>query len=184
MMLMGYENIIFMKYGVHASEKAEQIVERKMREIQETKRMFWGYGGTICHPINQVQPFLKRNAARNQKTYLVMAYTPSKMDGPMVEAISYSTDKVSWNKMPTGIHVYGSKYAIVCSDIRRCDFTLDLADYMVPVGRSKGRLLSEYVNGRVDKGCGTFCGKRKEESRLVNITLCAEIAAPYAVFLK
>ena len=48
-MIMGYENIIFMKCGVHASEKAEQIVERKMREVQEAKRMFWGYGGMICH---------------------------------------------------------------------------------------------------------------------------------------
>lgn len=137
-MIMGYENIIFMKYGVHASEQVEQIVERKMREIQEAKLMFWGYGGTICHPINQVQPFLKRNAARNQKTYLVMAYTPSKMNGSMMEAISYSTDKVSWNKIPTGIHVYGSKYAIVCNSIRRCDFTLDLADYWFRLEVQKG----------------------------------------------
>ena len=178
------KNIIFMKYGVHASEGVEQIA-RKKNELQNAGKMLWGYGGTICHPVNQIHPFLNGNVNRNEKTYLVMAYTPSEMHKNIFAAESYSINKKKWIELPKGIHVYGSKYAIVCKSIEQCDYTVDLADYIVPIGNSCGRPLSEYVNGRIDKACGRWDGKSKERlSKPVHITLCAEIDYPYAVFLK
>ena len=180
-----YKNIIFMKYGVHASESVEQIIERKKKEVQSAKRMFWGYGGTLCHPLNQVQPFLQENMSRNEKTYLVMAYTPSEMNSQTLETEFFSQNKNDWSRIPKGIHVYGSKYAIVCKNIERCDFIMDLSNYDSPVGNSKGRPLSEYINGRIDKACGHWDGKAKDRlSSPVHITLCAEICDPYAVFLR
>ena len=164
-----YKNIIFMKYGVHAGEKVEDIINRKMREIENAQKMFWGYGGTICNPKSQVQPFLESNINKNEKTYLLMAYTPSEFRNSEDKAESYSVDNVNWDEIPQGIHVKGSKYAIVCKNIKRCDFQIDLADYIVPIGNSKGRTLSDYIKGHLDKGCGVFSKNMTNASKPVTL---------------
>ena len=91
-----------------------RLLREKKKEVQSAKRMFWGYGGTLCNPLNQVQPFLQENMSRNEKTYLVMAYTPSEMNSQTLETEFFSQNKNDWSRIPKGIHVYGSKYAIVC----------------------------------------------------------------------
>lgn len=184
-MEMPCNNIIFMKYGVHASESIESIVKRKMEEIEQCKKMFWGYGGVLCHPLNQVQPFLKENVVRKEKTYLLLSKTDSELNNVPQIANIYSCDKTNWKPIPKGIKVLGSKYAIVCGSIEQCDFNLDLSSYIVSVGNSKGRMLSQYIHGRVDKACGRYNKDISNvESRIVNITLYAEIVYPYSVFLK
>lgn len=180
-----YKNIIFMKYGVHASESIESIIKRKMEEIEKCQKMFWGYGGVLCHPLNQVQPFLEENVLRKEKTYLLLSKTPSELNNVPQIAKMYSCDKINWEPIPNEIKVLGSKFAIVCSSIEQCDFNLDLSSYIVPVGNSRGRKLSQYIQGRVDKACGRY---NKDvsgvEPRIVNITLCAEIVYPFSVFLN
>ena len=179
------ENIIFMKYGVHASEDVELIIKRKIAEIQQCKKMFWGYGGVLCHPLNQVQPFLKSNALKNQKTHLVMTKTLSKLNNTPSAATMYSVDNINWCPIPNNVRVLGSKYAIVCNSITQCEFILDLADYVIPLGNCKGRRLSQYIQGRVDKACGYYqINTAKNISMPVIITLCAEIESPFSVFIK
>ena len=182
---LSYRNIIYMKYGVHASESIESIIMRKMQEIEVCQKMFWGYGGTLCHPTNQVQPFLKRNLLKGEKTYLLLSKTPSELNNEPAIALSYSTDQQKWVPIPKGITVLGSKYAIICENIQQCNFSIDLADYVVPIGNSKGKRLSDYIKGQVSKACGHYCKNTdKSVSKIVNITLCAEITEPFAVFLK
>lgn len=174
-----------MKYGVHASESIESIITRKMEEIKICQKMFWGYGGVLCHPTNQVQPFLNENLSKKEKTYLLLSKTPSKLNNIPSIATVYSTDKIKWELIPDGIRVLGSKYAITCKNIKRCDFLIDLSSYLVPVGNSKGKTLSKYIQGRVDKACGKYNEDiTGEEPKLVNISLCAEIDYPFSVFLK
>ena len=48
-----------MKVGLHAQESIEDIVKRKQREFEDTGSIFWGYGGSTCHPLTMVQPFAK-----------------------------------------------------------------------------------------------------------------------------
>lgn len=180
-----YRNIIIMKYGVHASESIESIVKRKLEEIQVCQKMYWGYGGVLCHPLNQVQPFLKENCSKGEKTYLLLTKTPSKLNNAPSIATEYSIDKVQWQLIPDGIKVLGSKYAIVCKSIEQCDFLIDLANYIIPIGNSKGRILSNYICGRVDKACGRYNNDlTNKNSKLVSISLCAEIDYPYSVFLR
>ena len=182
---LSYNNIIYMKYGVHASESIESIVKRKMQEIEVCQKMFWGYGGTICHPTNQVQPFLERNLSKGEKTYLLLSKTLSELNNDPTVALAYSVNHQEWVPIPEGITVLGSKYAIICKNIQQCNFSIDLADYVVPIGNSKGRKLSDYIQGQVSKACGQYCKNTdKSASRIVNITLCAEITEPFAVFLE
>ena len=173
-----------MKYGVHASESIESIIKRKMEEIEKCQKMFWGYGGVLCHPLNQVQPFLKENLLREEKTYLLLSQTPSELNNVPQSAKMYSCDKINWQPIPDGIKVISSKFAIVCSNIERCDFNIDLSDYIVPIGNSKGRQLSKYIQGHVDKACGRYSNNTSGiEPKIVHITLCAEIVYPFSVFL-
>lgn len=180
-----YKNIIIMKYGVHASESIESIIKRKLEEIQVCQKMYWGYGGVLCHPLNQVQPFLKENLSKGEKTYLLLTQTPSQLNNTPSMATDYSIDKVQWQPIPNGIKVLGSKYAIVCKSIEQCNFSIDLANYVIPIGNSKGKILSNYIRGHVDKACGRYNNNLpNQDSQLVNISLCAEIDYPYSVFLK
>ena len=48
---------IVMKVGFHAGEEWNEIIARKQGEISSTGVTFWGYGGSACHPLRQVQPF-------------------------------------------------------------------------------------------------------------------------------
>lgn len=180
-----YSNIILMKYGVHAGETVESIVDRKTNELAKCGRMFWGYGGTLCHPLTQVRPFIEDVCSKGEKAYLLMTYTPSVPDNGTISAVKYSADKISWDDMPDGIEVLGSKFAIVCNSLKQVDFDLDLAEYDVPIGASKGKRLNDYIHSHVDKACGV----RKvsadiSSSSIVHITLCAEITHPFAVFVK
>lgn len=137
-----YKNIIYMKYGVHASESIDSIIKRKTEEIKKCQQMFWGYGGVLCHPLNQVQPFLKENLLKGEKTYLLLSQTQSKLNNAPSTAMTYSCDKVEWQPIPNGIKVLGSKYAIVCKSIEQCDFCIDLSNYIVSIGNSMGKRLS------------------------------------------
>lgn len=180
-----------MKYGVHASESVAAIVSRKRRESAIAGVTFWGYGGTLCHPVNQVQPFAKAVVATNGAVYLVMSSTQSELHSDPWQGTIYSASKYEWQSLPTSVEVYGSKYAIVCSDFSECKFDINLADYEVAVGASRGRNLSDYINGRVDKACASLIGENKARStrieakdKRVTITLIARVIEPYSVFIK
>lgn len=176
-----YKNIIVMKYGVHASEDVESIVVRKMQEVQVAKKMFWGYGGVLCHPLKQVQPFLRENCSKGEKTYLLLSETLSRFDNTPSEAGFYSFNKIEWDSVPKGIKILGSKYAIICKNIIVCDFFIDLANYVIPIGNSKGKILSDYMRGRVDKACGRYV-ENLNQSKPMKISLYGEIEN--AVFVK
>ena len=182
------KNLVLMKVGMHASEELRDIMKRKKREFQESGMVMWGYGGTICHPTTQVQPFLEKVRSRGEVAYLAMILTSSKMTGDPYLATSFSTDRGKWHKIPDGIEVAGSDKAIVCNRLVETDINIDLSSYEVAVGPSKGKSVENYFSGRVDKACATLkesprkSGDNMEEE--VNIHCLSKIISPYAVFLR
>ena len=172
------KNIIYMKYGTHVSEKPDDIIRRKIEECNHQGMSFWGYGGNLCHPINQVQPFIKENLERGEKTYLVLSRTTSVYNGYPSRATFYSADKISWKEIPIGINVLGSPLAIICRNMEMCNFLLDLADYEVPVGNSAGKILSQILSWHINKSCGRLIQKdyyNLMPVRPVKISVIAEI---------
>lgn len=177
-----FKNIVYMKYGYHAKEHEQDIVKRKKLEFQKSGKMFWGYGGVVCHPIKQVQPFAKKF----NDVFLAMSLTSSKptMEGYLAK--EYSIDGKIWKKIPNGIKVTGSKYALVCSSLVTVKRNIDLSQYNVAIGPSKNKLASEYIKFRIDKGCLINNNKleKGDDSTMVEIRLCAKIIHPYAVLLR
>lgn len=182
------KQFLFMKVGDHAGETFAQILTRKQREKDAAGMIFWGYGGAACHPLQQVQPFLKIAAQQGQVPYLLMHGVRSNSDQSTFPAKEFSRDGVNWEPIPKGISVTGSRYAIVLDELQPGDFMLDMRQYQVGIGPSRGKSAPEYLQGRTDKACLV----KQEVERLglpdpkemKKIEFVAKIKEPYAVMLR
>jgi hypothetical protein len=180
------EAFVFMKVGDHAREDFNSILDRKHQEFERTGRIFWGYGGMACHPLTQVQPFVRMQAQKYGAVYLLMEKIDSNADPDIVPATMYSEDGVNWMKIPDGIEVIGSRYALVLDEIKPGDLELSVVNYEVGIGPSRGKNASEYIEGRIDKACLVSTSKETKsvEPKIKRITICARLLEPYAVLLK
>ncbi len=180
--------LLFMKVGTHARESLEDIIARKSKEIADTGYGMWGYGGNTCHPRTMVQPFAEELAIRKQPIYLCMQAMVSSHFAEPLRASEYSPDGITWKPVPNTIHVLGSRYALVIKELRREEHVLPLNQTKVAVGNSRGRLGSRYLQGRVDKACLEVLEEpertNEENIPLISIDIVAELAEPYAVFLR
>src|SRR5690606_34524676 len=108
------DNIIFMKVGIHAGEQLVDILERKRKEIADEGYAMWGYGGNSCHP-SRVQPFAE---AAEGHVKLVMQEITSNHFADQVRASKFSANGgLSWEDVPAGINVLGSKFALCLRSI-------------------------------------------------------------------
>lgn len=186
--------ILYMKVGTHARETLDDIIGRKSREIERTGVAFWGYGGNTCHPQNVVQPFAKDYNERGQTVYLCMHPMNSKHFAHPVRADEFSIDGIKWEIISDDINVLGSRYALVIKNLRKDEFDLPLSLTEVALGNCTGLPGNQYIKGRVDKAClqitgdatkGETLGSAKiEADEARHIGLVAELAEPYAVYLR
>lgn len=177
---------IFMKVGNHAGETWEQILRRKNEEFKKAGKIFWGYGGTACHPINQVQPFAKIYEKENGSIYLLMQEIDSRAEPAILPAKQYSVDGITWEPLPEGISVLGSKYALVLDEITSTDFDINPRDYQIGAGPSTGKNAEDYMKGHIDKACLVKSNETpdSENAKVKRIKLAAKLIPPYAVLLK
>jgi len=91
--------VIVMKVGVHLGEPWEAIVERKLAEERAAGVAYWGYGGSVCHPITQVQPF----AEHGSSVAVLMIRTRSDFLGNSTPAVAASVDGGSWEPIPASV---------------------------------------------------------------------------------
>lgn len=180
------DRVLFMKVGRHAGEDFEQILARKREEYGRTGRTFWGYGGSTCHPLTQVQPFVRQAVEVGGQVYLVMESMDSKADPDLAPATEFSEDGILWQPLPKGITVTGSSYAVVLGEIKPEDLEVPLERYSVGFGRSEGRPACDYIQGRVDKACLTLRDPviAPQKPRIARVEYSAEIIRPYAVLLR
>jgi hypothetical protein len=184
------DSFIFMKVGNHAGETFEQILERKRRELADSGRIFWGYGGTTLHPISRVQPFSRLTVQQNGTVHLVMEPMESAADPEILPAREMSVDGVHWEPLPDGVHVTGSRYALILNELEPGSLDFPLDDYEVGIGPSSGRAAQDYLLGRVDKGCfvrrssGALAPQSSRPPRSRSIGFTAELTEPFGVLLR
>jgi len=179
--------LIFMKVGTHAKEPLEDILARKQRELSDAGVSFWGYGGGTCHPTTKVQPFVSRLAEQGQQVFLCMQKMTSNHFAEQVRAQEYSVDGIKWEKVPDGVNVLGSRFALVVKSLDVTDFDLSLARTRVGVGLQEGRPGVEYIRGHVDKACLIMTDEAAglpANDKVLKISLAAELEKPYAVILR
>jgi hypothetical protein len=182
------DGILFMKVGTHAQEGLDAIIARKTKEIEDAGFGMWGYGGNTCHPTSMVQPFAEQFASNGRAIRLLMQPMESRHFANPACAAQYSADGRTWQDIPDGINVLGSRWALIISSLEQQKFVLPLNQTRVPVGPSQGKLGSRYIRGQADKACLEFLDvaerSNEEDVREVDIGLVAELRAPYAVFLR
>lgn len=178
--------IVFMKVGRHAGETLDEIVARKMKEHEDAKEIFWGYGGGTMHPLSKVQPFMRSHVRNRDRVFFVMEAMDSNHPDSELFANQFSADGTNWSDVPEGIRVRGSRYALVLNEIEVGDLDVNLADYRVGIGPSEGRIASEYIRGRVDKGLFSYGGRSNQDAgkSVKHISLVATLREPYAVLLS
>jgi hypothetical protein len=182
------EAILFMKVGMHASESLSDIIARKRREIADAGFSMWGYGGTTCHPLTTVQPFVAGRIGLGQVIRLCMQPMQSRHRADPVAAAEFSADGIRWQPLPDGIEVLGSRYALCIRTLEEVSWILPLDETRVVAGNSHGRAGSDYIRGHVDKACleVTHGGLSHDPTgaKVVDIGLVAEMVEPYAVLLR
>ena len=179
-------NFIFMKVGNHAGEDWEAILARKRRELVDAGLCFWGYGGAGCHPINQVQPFARLILKEQGQIGLVMVSINSHAGREEVVAREFSSDGIHWEQIPDGVRVTGSKYALVLDKIEEADLRVDLTEFEIGAGPSRGKSAEKYIVGRADKACLTRKQGRvtEVETKIHEVRFTAELKDPFAVLLR
>ena len=177
--------VIFMKVGNHAQETLDDIVRRKRKELDDAGVIYWGYGGSTCHPLTVVKPYADRLERAGHVIHLLMEPMDSKHFAEPALAEEYSDDGVKWKPIPRGVHVRGSRYALVLDSFDEQTLDLDLSQLRVAIGACQGRPASEYVKGRVDKGCFVVDPSlRPADLPPKHIGLIASVRSPYAVLLR
>ena len=177
-----------MKVGLHAGETLQQILDRKKLEYKNAGMIFWGYGGSSCHPSRAVQPFAKMKVKEGHGVYIVMEkiisnHPPSEKN---IIANEYSEDGIAWKSIPKGIIVRGSRYAVVLDEIHEGGLDIDLSDYCVGAGPSAGKAAGAYMRGRVDKACiqKNMNKPADMQPQPKNIAFYAKMKPPFAVFTR
>ena len=178
--------MVFMKVGRHDGEAFDDIIRRKREEYQRTGMIFWGYGGGTMHPVSKVQPFCKTQLIQSPSIALIMQEIASEHEFTAAYATQYSRDGENWDEIPEGIRVTGSRYALVLDEIVEGDLEIDLSHYRVGIVPSIGRGASNYILGRVDKGCLEFSGKPNDgtPNKIIQSRYQARLKDPYAVLLR
>jgi hypothetical protein len=175
-----------MKVGNHAGEGFDAILERKRKEREVAGLTFWGYGGSVCHPLNQVQPFARHYVKKQGKIYLFMEPMDSHANPALDPAKIYSANSRDWLPIPTGVNVTGSKFALVLGDIVPVYIELALNEFTVGCGPSKGKAAADYLRARIDKGCLVRASAPVADGKVVKkrVQFAAELVEPYAVILR
>jgi hypothetical protein len=172
---------VIMKAGPHAGEGLDAIIARKQQETASAGWCLWGYGGSACHPLTQVQPHAR--SARPSPVTVMFIETTSTPAVNSSAACEYSADVREWMLVPEGHRVTGSKWALVLRGLARTCQQIDLGAYQVAVGPNADKNLAAYLRGRCDKACAIPAGTPGPiTSALVIAT--AELAPPYSVFLR
>lgn len=180
----GWKYVLFMKIGYHAGETLEDIIDRKRKEETLTGQFFWGYGGTICHPTNQVLRFLSLAQSEHDVPVVAMIPTLSRYLGSGFNSKEYSLDQKTWLPLPDGISVLGSKFALVCTNLRKFNCVADLVQYKVAIGPSAGRTVMEYFRYHVGKVCAIKSCFHTTNSMRCKVPYIADLVFPGAVFLR
>lgn len=179
--------ILFMKVGVHAQESLENIIARKVKEIEEAGFAMWGYGGNTCHPRTMVQPFAQDHENKGNPIFLYMQKINSQHFAEPLRAEQFSVDGQNWEKVPAGINVLGSRFALVLESLSKEELSLPLHSTQVAIGPSRGRRGEQYIQGHVDKACLEVVEPlqaQDEQGSVIKISLVAKLKPPYAVFLR
>jgi hypothetical protein len=143
--------------------------------------------GGLLSVLGSRTPFARLYVKSEGCIYLLMEPIDSKAAPDIDPAREYSDDGATWHPLPEGISVIGSRYALVLDKIEPTNIEINLEQYVVGIGHSRGKNASEYLQGRIDKGCLTAASASSVSlgpALKKSIKFSAKLLEPYAVLLR
>ncbi len=189
MVLQQFSHIVVMKMGPYCGFSVPAIVKIKSEEERRLGKFFWGYGGVFCRP-KTMWPFLIHARLKRATPVVMFALTDSKyVTAEPGKFSQFSRDSNTWRPLPKEVLLVGNTYkphfAIVCRNLQKADYRLNLADYVAFTGSlpDPNRRLSKYICHRVDKACGYYL-PATSTPRYVKIYYTCELAEPHSVYIR
>jgi hypothetical protein len=166
--------------GWHANESIEKIIQRKTADIEQSGRTVWLFHSQKAS-IPAVQQFGNKYTEPAVIFLRGSAFPASSAD----EAAEMSADKLSWNRLPTGISKVTGRLpagGLVIGSLSPVDEVVDLWDYLewpcfLPI--------------KFRQGASTACGVPSKDgpvegmkSRFRQAVAIGKLVKPYGVFLR
>lgn len=181
---MNHPYIIYMKAGPYCGYSLEEIEAIKNNEDKLYGRFYWGYGGVFCHP-KRVLPFVNECLKHDEKPFVYFSLTSSKFNSIIPRCHDLSVDAKNWEPLLPEVILVGNQYSLVCTNLQKTNFVIDLADYTSMLGDKTGKKLHEQIKYRIDKACAVHTpDTKKMVSRPVTISYVSELVPPYCVYVK
>ena len=182
---------IYFKIRSQAREDLPKIIDRKIDEFAKKNNMdftLFGYGGTICHPLKQVLPFINKYLSLKNRKYIIFDIVKGRATSNDKNcAKEFSEDGKMWLPIPKGICAIG-KYAFKIGEISPINLEIDLDKYSIGIGPNKGRRASDYIQNQRSRACLVLGNIKFGKQNLKPIKperyYVCELKAPYAVFIR
>ncbi|PIZ58667.1 hypothetical protein COY20_03400 [Candidatus Shapirobacteria bacterium CG_4_10_14_0_2_um_filter_40_12] len=180
---MNNKYIIYMKAGPYCGYSLKEIEKIKNNEDKLYGKFYWGYGGVFCHP-KRVLEFVKSAIKRGEKILVYFSITKSKFNSPIPRCHYQSADKNNWKRLSSEVILVGNQYSLVCTNLKRANFFINLFDYSATLGDKPGKSLGDYVKYRVDKATAILKKEKTGQTRNIDISYVCELVPPYCVYVK
>jgi len=159
--------VVISVMGSHAGENEDEIFDRKIEEIEVSRRTFWLIKSYKAKP-DMVQT-ISSQANMNGENVHCIFIEPSSAGGSVPTKSSnsakmYSSDKLIWSEFPKVISqvtgkIDGNAYALVLNELKLVDSVsvIDLWDYADFFNPSKPL--------KIMQGASTLCAVKKDMRR-------------------
>lgn len=175
-----------MKAGPHSGYDLDEIFTMKKEEERLHGKFFWGYAGTLCHPI-KIHAFVSQSLNEyGNAPMLVLTTTSSKYFSDLGTIKEYSLDGKDYWPLPAGVFLTGCTFVVIGTNLERVDFTVDLNRYNVADGKNVGRPLGHLIRYHVNKGCAILSPNRVVpiEPKYARVSYIAQLVTPYCAFVR
>ena len=174
-----------------AGETEEEILERKIKDINQIGFTFWIYKSNQASP-KTVQQFCKKAKTENKKVFCIFI-EPSTPNGARptkinLSAKEFSTDNKKWGKLPkklgpvTGA-INMNVYALKFGNIEKINSSINLWDY------------ADYLTKKsikISRGNSTLCAIKKNTNREIDkmrtpirrIIAVGRLCKPFCVWVR
>lgn len=180
---MTHPYIIYMKAGPYCGYSLDDIEKIKNNEDKLYGRFYWGYGGVFCHP-KRVLPFVDLCLKNGKIPRVYFSITSSKFNSVIPRCRELSTDSKNWEPLLPEVILVGNQYSLVCSNLQKTNFNINLHNYSATLGDKPGKSLGDQIKYRIDKSTAILKPEKSTQSRNIKISYVCELVPPYCVYVK
>jgi hypothetical protein len=178
---------LVMKVGPHSGMSLSDIAASKYSEQDLYGIHYWGYSGTLCHPLRVLRHVEQAIAEQGSGPSLLLSGTRSKYQSSRGRMGSYSVDGHKYRELQPGVQLQGAQFALVATNLRAFDAKICMDHYLVQGGKNDSLPLSMHMRGRINKACVRLSKPSATiptSQRIIRLAYKADLVHPYVVWLR